>query len=127
MRIKEAGFTFVELLVVITIIAVISGIAMASFSSTNANARDSKRKGDLEQIRAALEICRAESGAYPASLGTAIVCDGQTYLDPVPTDPKDGQTGFGYSYTYVSPTQYTLCATTMEGSGETSPYCLSNP
>ena len=124
---KERGFTFVELLVVVTIIALISGIAMVSFTTTNANARDSKRKGDLEQMRAALEICRAESGSYPPSIGATISCAGQTYLDPVPEDPREGQAGYDYTYTYVSATEYTLCATTMEGAGEVSPYCVANP
>lgn len=127
MRNREKGFTFVELLVVITIIAVISAVAMVNFASTNANARDSKRKSDIEQVRAALEICRAESGAYPLTLGTSIVCGGQTYLNNVPEDPKEGQAGYGYQYTYVSATQYTLCALTMEASGATSPYCTTNP
>lgn len=129
MQIKKrtAGFTFVELLVVVTIIAVLSGIAMVSFTGTNKNARDAKRKGDLEQIRAALEICRSETGSYPLSVGATVTCGGQDYLDPVPEDPREGQVGYGYQYTNVSATEYTLCALLMEGEDETSPYCVTNP
>lgn len=124
---RENGFTFVELLVVVTIIAVLSGIAMVSFTQTNEGARDSKRKADLEQIRSALEICRAEQGSYPASITTTVTCGGQVYLNPVPEDPREGQVGYDYRYTYVSATQYTLCALLMESTGETSPYCVTNP
>ncbi len=100
---------------------------MVSFTGTNKNARDSKRKSDLEQMRTALEICRAETGAYPASIGATVTCNSQVYLDPVPKDPRDPQPGYIYSYTYISSTEYTLCAQTMEGEGVFSPYCIKNP
>ena len=131
---KARGFTFVELLVVVTIIAVITGIAIASYTTTNKKARDSRRKSDLEQVRAALELCRAEAGLYPASVlfvaGGQVNCDdGLVYLDPIPLDPRQGQTGYSYSYTrgYLSgaTTEYELCAATMEA--ETGPYCVHNP
>ena len=128
---NSRGFTFVELLVVVTIIAVLSGIGIASFTSTNQRARDSKRKADLEAIRSALEICRSENGAYPAGLDlvldTQIDCGGTIYLNVIPLDPRDGQAGYGYEYTYATATTYTLCALQMEGENETSPYCVTNP
>lgn len=130
---RTGGFTFVELLVVVTIIAVITGIAVASYQTTNQKARDTRRKSDLEQIRAAMELCRSEYGGYPVALrngSNQLQCgDGNIYLDPVPYDPRDGQTGYTYAYTrgYSSgaTTEYQLCAATMEG--EDSPYCVYNP
>lgn len=128
---RKNGFTFVELLVVVTIIAVLSGVGIASFSSTNKEARDAKRKADLEAIRSALEICRAENGAYPLDLDLSndlsIVCGAETYLNPIPKDPRDGQSGYGYEYTFLTNTTYNLCALSMEGEDETSPYCVTNP
>jgi prepilin-type N-terminal cleavage/methylation domain-containing protein len=124
---KNRGFTFIELLVVVTIIMVLTTAGAVSYRQTNAGARDSRRKADLEQIRSALELCRAENGAYPATLGTTVVCGGITYLTIVPIDPKDGQSGYTYSYTQGSATTYTLCADTMESENETSPYCVTNP
>lgn len=126
---KNKGFTFVELLVVVTIIAVLSSVAIVSFQSTNRNSRDAKRKADLEQVRAALELYRAENGVYPddVSFGSTITDGTNTYLNPVPLDPKDGQTGYGYTYNQLTTTTYQLCAILMEGDDEESPYCLSNP
>lgn len=121
------AFTFIELLVVVTIIMVLTTAGAVSYRQTNSSARDSRRKSDLEQIRSALELCRAENGSYPASLGTTIVCGGVTYLTVVPTDPKNGQSGFTYTYNRTSNTTYTLCADTMENANETSPYCITNP
>jgi general secretion pathway protein G len=123
----KKGFTFIELLVVVTIIMVLTTAGAVSYRQTNSSARDSRRKADLEQVRSALELCRAENGSYPASLGTSIVCGGVTYLTNVPVDPKNGQTGYTYTYTRTTNTTYTLCANSMEGANETSPYCVTNP
>lgn len=136
---NSSAFTFVELLVVVTIIAVITAVAVASYQSTNRKARDSRRKSDLEQMRAALELCRAETGEYPETggmdfdpIGQELVClDGNTYLNPLPQDPRQGQVGYGYEYTQLTDTTYELCATTMEADGdgytEGEEYCVDNP
>lgn len=119
---KKNGFTFIELLVAITIIAILSGIAMVNFQVTNRKSRDTRRRSDMEQIRSALELCRSDNGSYPASLGTSVVCGTTTYLNPVPTDPKGGT---DYEYTRTSTTTYSLCTNLMEN--EDNPYCVNNP
>lgn len=127
---KTKGFTFIELLVTVTIIMVLTAVGIVSYRVTNQKARDARRRSDLESVRSALEICRTETGAYPASIDFAtnapITCGGATYLAKSPNDPKAGQGTFGYSYTRTSNTTYTLCAE-IETPGETSPYCITNP
>ena len=118
------GFTFVELLVVVTIIAVLTAVAVVSYTSTNKKARDTKRKADLQEIRSALEIKRAECGVYgPLSLyDTGVECDGDVYLAPdrVPTDPKSGN---DYNYV-ITASIYALCTWEMENEPG---YCVTNP
>lgn len=127
---REKGFTFIELLVTVTIIMVLTAVGIVSYRVTNQKARDARRKSDLESVRSALEICRTETGAYPASIdfsnNAPITCGGTTYLAKAPSDPKVGQAGFGYTYTRTSNTTYTLCAE-IETPGETTPYCITNP
>lgn len=111
---KQHGFTFIEILVSVTIIAVLLAIGVASYASVNRNARDAKRKSDLEQIRAALEQYRADNGSYPAT-GWQLSTSGSswltglvpTYMDAVPVDPKNTGAGpttnpYGYVYAYWS-------------------------
>jgi general secretion pathway protein G len=118
---RNKGFTFVELLVVITIIAVLTAVGMVSYQSTAKGSRDAKRKTDLENIRSALEICRLEDGEYPASIDTTVTCTGGTVtMSDVPVDPK---TEAEYDYTRTSDTTYTL-DTTLEKDGE---YVVTNP
>jgi len=122
---KNKGFTLMELLVVMTIMAVLMGLALVSYQGARKTARDGKRKSDLEEIRGALEMCRTDIGIYlGVSFGSALTCDGKTYLNPVPVDPVNSG---DYVYTYNSPdgATYTLCASKLETTGE--PYCVYNP
>lgn len=94
---KNKGFTFIEILVVVTIIAMLVMVAAVSYGSINKRSRDAKRKSDIEQIRSALEMYRADNGYYPdGPISFATVKDDATltnalfsYLPSIPPDPKD--------------------------------------
>ena len=91
---KEGGFTLVELIVVVTIMIVITALAMVSFTGINKRSRDSRRISDLKKISIALEIYRQEVGSYPSVVSNmpgGLVSD---YMDAMPTDPKS----FSYFY-----------------------------
>lgn len=113
MKRKNKGFTLIELIVSVTIIAVLTIVGVISFSGTNKKARDSRRTADLENIRIALELYRQGTGStYPADdqLNTLI----PTYLKKMPQDPK------GNIYTYTSDGyDYSICAN-VEDIGSTS-------
>jgi len=63
------GFTMVELLVVISIIGILSGLLFAVIRPGNmrANARDAQRLSDLRVIQGALELYFADHRQYPCS------------------------------------------------------------
>lgn len=88
---KSKGFTLVELLVVISIIAILSVIGVTVFSGVQKSARDAQRKGDVNSIANALEVNKPPTGTYPMLL-YSFFASGK-----VPFDPVAG----GY---YVSPT-----------------------
>src|SRR3989344_2206691 len=112
------GFTFVELLVVITIIGVIFAAGIVSYSTITTRSRDARRKADLEAIRQSLEMCRSLTGAYPADISSNVTCSvGVVLLAKTPTDPKPcGGPPVVSAYTYSRPTTmtYTLSAPCFE-------------
>lgn len=94
MKINRRGFTLIEILVTVTVIALLTMVGVVSYSATNKRSRDSKRKSDIEQMRQALEMYRADNGSYPApavgwneltQLSTYLVDKG--YLTAIPADP----------------------------------------
>lgn len=96
----QRGFSLVELLVVATVMAVLSVVGVVSYTNLNKKSRDSKRNSDMEQLRSALEMFRADNGFYPAVNTTGFGTAGEldtgnaatglvpTYLPAIPTDPK---------------------------------------
>jgi len=128
--IRKNGFTLIEILVAATIIAILTAIGLVSFSVANKQARDAKRKADMEQVRAALEIYRSDHTTYPVhtvSGNLAVLIVGtnpvfSTYLtsssisDPKSTNPV---------YRYISDgSTYQVCST-LEATGLET--CLNNP
>lgn len=131
---RRGGFTLIEILVAISIVAILTMIGITNFRVANKKARDGKRKGDLEQIKAALELYRTDEGEYPGSVsfGGTIESGGTTYMNPVPDDPNED-----YNYYYWSDNDtYRLCAyLELDDSGscsgscgdETCNYQINNP
>ncbi|MEK7617292.1 MAG: prepilin-type N-terminal cleavage/methylation domain-containing protein [Patescibacteria group bacterium] len=99
------GFTLVELLVVISIIAILTTIGLVMYSHVRKVARDAKRQADLKLIQSALEQYYADQKFYPyAALNSSPFTNAtgnpspsgtKTYLNTIPTDPKDGS---NYNY-----------------------------
>ncbi|MEI6228843.1 MAG: type II secretion system protein [Candidatus Saccharibacteria bacterium] len=52
---KLRGFTIVELVVIITVMGILMVLGVVNLSSSQANARDAERKGDIEAIAMSLE------------------------------------------------------------------------
>lgn len=87
---KKKGFTLVELLVVIAILGILAVIGVASYINAPKNARDAKRKADIDAIVKALEINKTQNG-YTALSAT------QFTNKSLPADP-----GGSYVYCAVS-------------------------
>ena len=102
----QLGFTLMELLITVSIIAILISIGIASYSTINKQSRDTKRKSDIEQIRSALEMYRADNSAYPnvgsgswtvaSDLSTALAT---TYILAIPSDPKGATQPYMYKAT----------------------------
>lgn len=112
-KLKNKGFTLVELLVVISIIGILASIGLVLFRSAQFRSRDAQRKSDLKEISSAFELFYSDYGKYPAmssgqiqacpynpttgvgtacSWGTDEFTDGKTtYFKILPKDPTNGQ------------------------------------
>lgn len=100
---RKRGFSLIELMVAMSIIAILATIGITSYVNAQKRARDGRRKADLEQIRSALEMYRVDNNTYPTggwlrvdtdadnTLTTELVDNG--YLSALPLDPKKDDNG----------------------------------
>ena len=109
---KKHGFTLIELIVVIGIIAILATLGLSVFGGVQKKSRDAKRKSDLKEMQTALAQYYTDNGSYPStagawrgscpscSYGSGYTDTGPTgyipdlapqYIQRLPHDPREGQ------------------------------------
>lgn len=63
----KTGFTIVELLIVIVVIAILAAITVVAYNGISNRADFSKKQSDLAAIVKALELYKTDNGRYPNS------------------------------------------------------------
>ena len=107
---RRRGFTLVELLVVIVVLAVLAAIVLPKFMDSSARSKESALKSDLKLLRNAVATFQTDTGKYPSTLGalaaTSAPAQGLSsagvatditagdwhgpYVQSVPNDPVSG-------------------------------------
>jgi len=105
---KSKGFSLIELLVVISIIAVLSALLMANFMGARERARDAQKISDLESIKTALRMYYNDNQSYPADF-RVVATNG--YIASIPTDAV-------YNYTLLDSDSYILRVSLEAGAGD---------
>jgi prepilin-type N-terminal cleavage/methylation domain-containing protein len=142
MRKTASGFTIVELLIVIVVIAVLASITVVAFRGVQSRSRDAVRYTDVKLIMKALDLYKADKGYYPSwtqdnswHTHASTICPGHTngysystatdntwmkplidggYLKSAPVAPNNSCTSY---YRYIStgdPTAYNCPSRTMK-------------
>lgn len=81
---SQAGFTLLELLVVMTIVGILAAIAVPVMKDSPQRAREAALRENLFTMRSSIDSYHGDKGGYPADLQT-LVTDG--YMRKVPNDP----------------------------------------
>ena len=87
-RWREAGFTLLELMIVISIIIILAAITLPQYQKTILHTRETVLKDDLRKMRSLIDQFAADKGRLPQSL-EEIASEG--YMREIPTDPFTGQ------------------------------------
>ena len=80
----QDGWTLVELMIVIMLITILAGMAMAGYRTAITRSREAVLKEDLFRMRDALDQYYADRGEYPSDLGRLVDVG---YLRSIPDDP----------------------------------------
>jgi general secretion pathway protein G len=106
---RPAGFTLIEILVVVFIIGLLATIVSVNVIGQTDNARITKAKADLKEIEQGLHLYKLDNGIYPTTdQGLAALVQKPTgapqprkynpegYIQKIPEDP------WGNPYVYLS-------------------------
>jgi general secretion pathway protein G len=80
---NQRGFSLIELIVVVTIIGILAGIALINVRTAQTKAREAALKDNLFQMRKAIDNFYADKQRYPASLEELV----PNYIRRIPSDP----------------------------------------
>lgn len=87
-RLRAAGFTLLELMIVISIIIILAAITLPQYQKTIMHTRETVLRDDLRKMRSLIDQFAADKGRLPQSL-EEIASEG--YMREVPLDPFTGQ------------------------------------
>ena len=81
---SEAGFTLIEVLIVITLVTILASVGLATYTNSVRRSREAVLREDLFRMRDAIDQYYADKNKYPAALED-LVTGG--YMRALPKDP----------------------------------------
>jgi len=130
-KLNKRGFTLIELMVVVAIMAVLASVGFVSYGAVKKKGNDSKRKADLNNIMTTIEMLKNDSAAVStaaaactdnmfADSDTDDICAGNSISNGndvlIPSLPDDPTTTQHYKVFYTNGTD-----------GPITDYCISAP
>ncbi len=128
---SRAGFTLIEMLIVIVVIAILALIVIPRLMGAGRKAKEAALRGDLHQIRNAIQQFEADCGDYPSAIsqlmtqpaagttgGQGIALDLTGWQGPylrTPDDnmPKDPFTDSSTTWSYTASTGHVQSGSTL--------------
>ena len=135
---KKTGFTFIELIITISILLILWLIWVLSYSENLENSRDSKRESDLYSIESALKLIKTKRWLYPLPWDYFDITNAWytvasqwkfskkviiSWLDTLPTDPY---TSNPYIYSISKEKQEFELWATLENNWENKAFVVWN-
>jgi general secretion pathway protein G len=82
---KQQGFTLLEIMLVVSIIVIILGVAISKLGNTTAIAKTMRVQADLQAIKTQLQLYESMNGFYPSTEQGLQALVSQPSNDPRPT------------------------------------------
>ena len=114
---KPKGFTLVELLIVVIILAILAAIVVPQFTASTDDANDAALVSNLANIRSAIDLYYQQHGEYPS----ANLASGGTCAGTAGTGAADSVDAFKSQLTLYTDAEGVACSTRIS-SGTTETY-----
>src|SRR5262252_6889918 len=88
-KIKQQGFTLLEIMLVVSIIVIILGVAISKLGNTTAIAKSMRVQADIQAIKTQLQLYESMNGFFPST---------EQGLQALVTQPQNDPRGSDYIY-----------------------------
>lgn len=109
---RFSGLTLIELIIVVSVIALLVLLGLFFFKGQLFKGRDARRKSDIKRIQVAVEEYEKDHDCYPPP--SVVVCDPGSglapYLNKIPCDPLTGESYFYEPQDLSCPSWYLIYA-----------------
>lgn len=86
---RDGGWTLIEMLVVLSLIMILTSVAMTQYRNSVQYAKEGALRSNLFQMRDAIDQYYADKNKYPESLDALV---SEHYLRAIPKDPMTSST-----------------------------------
>lgn len=98
---SEKGFTLVEMMVVVAIIAILAGAFLIGLRGFRSSAYDARRLSDLQKVQGYIELYYNKNGTYPdANSWTTLegLLTSSVGIKSIPHDPQSSHSDYKYDH-----------------------------
>jgi general secretion pathway protein G len=99
---SQKGFTLIELIFAVVILAILAGVALINLGTTDTDAKKAAAKSDIRTLATALKVYKAKEGGYPDTLAALTSTGSKGYqpmIDAIPEDPTNAGSAYDYTTT----------------------------
>lgn len=117
----KRGFTIIELLVVMAIIAMLTSVVLVVMTDLQAKSRDTRRMEDVREIQKALSLYYVDGNRFPQAASPVTITGSDSFsttlvnsgaISAVPADPVSPDFDYTYQATTSASYAITFCLET---------------
>lgn len=120
---RSSGFTLIEILIVITIIGILSGVVMVSTGGSKEKANRSAAITTLSSVLTELVICQDDGGGINAYNTASNICTEASHIEKWPDLSRTGWVATGVTVPSASNAQIAVYQFSATKAGQTTITC----